>query len=240
MDTSSLFLSLLAGVLSTLSPCVLPLIPIVVGSSVSTHRYGPWLTAAGLATAFTLIGVLLASIGNSLSVSQTHIRWLGACIMLVFGGILLFGGLQARFVSQLGGVSQLGNRLLERFSSQSLAGQFYLGLLLGLVWTPCVGPVMGATLTLASQGEHLAEVAASMCLFGLGAGIPLIVLGYLSRQTLQRIRGKLLATGQWGKKLLGILLLALGLAIFTGADKAIETMLVNITPDWWTALTTRY
>jgi cytochrome c biogenesis protein CcdA len=240
MNTTHLLLSLLAGMLSTLSPCVLPLIPIIIGGSLSTHRAGPWLIAAGLTCAFTLIGILLASIGSSLGLSQESFRWTGSMVMMVFGVILLSGGLQARFSSGLGGLSQWGNVLLERMSGQSLAGQFSLGLLLGLVWTPCIGPVMGATLALASQGGHFTQVALSMLLFGLGAGIPLVLLGYTSRSTLNRTRGKLMATGQWGKKGLGLLLLVLGIFMLTGIDKVIENMLLDISPEWWTALTTRY
>lgn len=240
MNTTHLLLSFLAGMLSTLSPCVLPLIPIIIGGSLSTHRAGPWLIAAGLTCAFTLIGILLASIGSSLGLSQESFRWTGSMVMMVFGVILLSGSLQAHFSSGLGGLSQWGNVLLERISGQSLAGQFSLGLLLGLVWTPCIGPVMGATLALASQGGHFAQVALSMLLFGLGAGIPLVLLGYTSRSTLNRTRGNLMATGQWGKKGLGLLLLVLGIFMLTGIDKVIENMLLDISPEWWTALTTRY
>jgi len=79
-----------------------------------------------------------------------------------------------------------------------------------------------------------------MLLFGLGAGIPLVLLGYTSRSTLNRTRGKLMTTGQWGKKVLGVLLLVLGTFMLTGTDKSIENRLLDITPEWWTALTTRY
>lgn len=240
MEPSTYPLSLLAGILSTLSPCVLPLIPIILGGATSQHRSGPLLIAAGLASAFTLIGVLIGLLGNSLGLNQETFRWMGAWLMIVFGILLLSTTLQARLSAGLGSVSQLGNRLLDRCASNSLAGQFYLGLLLGLVWTPCVGPVMGATLTLASQGGHIPQVALSMLLFGLGAGIPLILLGYISRTTLNRIRGKLMATGQWGKKLLGVLLLLIGVGLITGVDKSLEILLLNLTPAWLTALTTRF
>ena len=240
MDLSTYPISVLAGLLSTLSPCVLPLIPIVVGSSLSQHKGGPAMIAFGLAVSFTLIGVLLGSLGPVLGISQEHLRLVGALMMLIFGGLLLSSAWQAWCGSGLGRVSQWGQSLMDKYTSQQLSGQFILGLLLGLVWTPCVGPVMGATLTLASQGGHLIPVAISMLLFGLGAGLPLMVLGYSSRSQFNRWRTRLMSTGQWGKKLLGGLLLLLGVSILTGLDKQLETQLIALTPDWLNTLTTRY
>jgi cytochrome c-type biogenesis protein len=240
MEPSTYPLSLLAGILSTLSPCVLPLIPIILGGVTSQHRSGPLLIAAGLASAFTLIGVLIGLLGNSLGINQEIFRWMGAWLMIVFGILLLSTTLQARLSAGLGGVSELGNRLLDRCASNTLTGQFYLGLLLGLVWTPCVRPVMGATLTLASQGGHIPQVALSMLLFGLGAGIPLIILGYISKATLNRIRGGLMASGQWGKRFLGFILIIIGFGIFSGSDKLLEVQLLNFAPNWITSLTTRF
>lgn len=240
MDITTFPLSVLAGVLSTLSPCVLPLVPIIVGSSLSQHKAGPAMMALGLATSFTLIGVGLATVGAQLGLSQTHLRGLGAGMMLVFGVLLLSTQLQARFGGGLGQLSQWGHGLMDKFNARQLSGQFALGVLLGLVWTPCVGPVMGATLTLASQGGHVGQVAISMLLFGVGAGVPLVLLGYTSRSRFNVWRNRLMATGQWGKQLFGVLLLTLGFLILTGLDKTLETWLLNHMPDWLNVLTTRY
>jgi cytochrome c biogenesis protein CcdA len=119
-----------------------------------------------------------------------------------------------------------------------LPGQFVLGLLLGIVWSPCVGPTLGAAVTLASQGQSLAQVSLLMALFGFGAGLPLVALGLLSRQAMSRIRGRLLAAGQYGKRALGGIMLLLGAAILTGGDKMFEAWIVRESPDWLIALTT--
>lgn len=230
-------LSLAAGTLSTLSPCVLPLVPILVGSALMTHRLGPYALAAGLTLSFTVVGVFIASIGVAIGLDQEVFRVIAASLLMLFGIILLSTTLQERFAIVGSGLSGPGNALLNRVSADSLAGQFSLGLLLGVVWSPCVGPTLGATITLASQRQDLAHVALTMALFGLGASIPLILLGLLSRQALAKFNNRLFAAGKAGKKVLGALLLLLSIIIIAGADKQFESLILQISPDWLVRLT---
>lgn len=230
-------LATLAGVLSTLSPCVLPLIPILIGSAVLAHRLGPFALAAGLGLSFALVGTLLASVGTAIGLDQGALRNLGAGILVLFGLILLTPALQARFASAASGVSNAGQGLLERITPEGLWGQFVVGLVLGVVWSPCVGPTLGGAIALASQGQQLAQVGAVMGLFGLGAALPLVILGSVSRQAVQRLRGRLLAVGHHGKTVLGVLFLLLGVLIVSGLDKQFETWVLEHAPDWLVELT---
>lgn len=100
-----------------------------------------------------------------------------------------------------------------------------------------MGPTLGGAVALASQGERLAEAAGVMLLFGLGAALPLVILGSLSREAITRVRGRLLAVGHHGKTVLGLLFLGLGILALTGADKSVEAWLLERTPAWLTALT---
>jgi cytochrome c biogenesis protein CcdA len=230
-------LAMAAGVLSTLSPCVLPLIPILIGSAVLAHRLGPFALAAGLGLSFTLVGILLASFGTALGLDQATLRNLGAGILLLFGAMLLVPALQARFASAASGVSNAGQGLLERITPEGLRGQFVVGLVLGVVWSPCVGPTLGGAIALASQGRQLAQVGVVMGLFGLGAALPLVILGSLSRQAVQRLRGRLLAVGRHGKSVLGVLFLLLGALIVSGLDKQFEAWVLDHAPEWLVELT---
>ena len=230
----------LAGLLSTLSPCVLPLIPILLATATSNHKYGALALATGLMLSFTLIGTLLASSGSALGVDQAALRNVGAVVLLLFGTVLLSSPLQARFAAATSGLSSAAGRLLFAMHIEGLRGQFLVGLVLGVVWSPCVGPTMGAAIALASQGTHLPQIALLMALFGLGAGTPLLVFGLLSRSTMQGVRGRLVNVGKYGKSVMGLVVIALALAILTGADKGIETWAVEHSPDWLTELTTRY
>lgn len=152
----------------------------------------------------------------------------------------LFLYLQARFASLSSGIGNSGQNLLAKVSTNSLLGQFSLVLLLGVVWSPCVGPILGVTITLASQGQHLGHVFVVMASFGIGAGLPFIVLGLLSRRAMLKIRNKLFTAGKVGKQIFDMFILYIGIMILTGADKSIEAFIVEASPDWLINLTARF
>ncbi len=236
----TIVLALAAGVLSTLSPCVLPLLPIVLGAALTEHRLGPAALAAGVAVSFVAIGLFVATIGFSLGVSQDIFRLVAAALLIAIGTVLLLPRLQGQLALAAAPFGNWAQAQAGDFSRAGLTGQFLLGLLLGAVWSPCVGPTLGAASVLAAQGKDLGTVALTMLAFGVGTALPLLLLGLLSRQALLRWRDRLLSLGHTGKIALGALLLAVGLMIVTGLDKAVETVLVNTSPAWLTALTTRF
>ena len=237
---TGLALAFTAGLLSILSPCVLPLVPIVLGAAVSAHALGAVALAVGLAVSFTVLGLLLALAGFGLGIDAGMFQVAAAAIMIVLGAILLVPSWQARLAAAGGPVSSWADRYFGGFASSGLAGQFAVGLLLGAVWSPCVGPTLGAASLLASQGRDLAHVTLTMAVFGIGAGLPLIVLGLLSRATLMRLRSRLMSAGKLGKGLLGAAFILIGAAIVSGADKRIEAVLVDASPQWLTELTTSF
>jgi cytochrome c biogenesis protein CcdA len=233
-------LGYLAGALSTLSPCVLPLLPILIASATAQHRFGPLALAVGLTLSFASVGLCIATLGASIGLDAGVLRQGAAVLLIGFGVLLLSLRAQARFAQAAGGFGAAGDGLLARLTGSGWRGQFAVGLVLGLVWSPCVGPTLGAASTLAAQGRQLPQIALLMLLFGLGAGTPLVALGGLSREAMQRVRGRLLTFGQRGRWLFGAVLLAIGVAILTGWDRDVEAWAVEHSPDWLTALTTRY
>ena len=236
----TLGLAFLAGILSILSPCVLPLLPIVLGTAQAEHRLGPVALAASLAVSFTAIGLFVATIGFAIGLDTEVFRLLAAVLLITVGVVLLVPSLQAQVAVAAGPVGNWVDDRFGGFNATSLWGQFGLGLLLGAVWVPCVGPTLGAASILAAKGEHLGQVALTMLAFGVGAALPLMVLGFASREAMQRWRGRLAEAGKGGKMLLGALLVAVGLLVATGADKKLEAFLVEASPQWLTNLTTRY
>ena len=234
-------LAFAAGLLSILSPCVLPLVPIVLGAAVTAHPLGALALAAGLALSFTGLGLLLALVGFGLDIDAGMFQIAAAGIMVVLGVVLLVPSWQARLAAAGGPVSGWADRRFGGSSASSgLAGQFAIGLLLGAVWSPCVGPTLGAASLLASQGHDLPQVTLTMAVFGIGAALPLALLGLLSRATLMRVRTSLMSAGKLGKGLLGASFIVIGLAIVSGADKRIEAALVDASPQWLTDLTTSF
>jgi cytochrome c-type biogenesis protein len=239
MGTGTLGLALLAGMLSVLSPCVLPLLPIVMGTAASEHRLGPIALAVGLATSFVAIGLFVATIGFSLGLDTGVFRAVSAILLIGMGVLLLVPRLQAQFAMAASPVSNWVGGHFDGFTATSLASQFGLGLLLGAVWS-LVGPTLGAASILAAKGENLAQVALTMLAFGIGAALPLMLLGLVSREAMTRWRGRLMDAGRGGKMLLGGLLVVVGLFVATGLDKRLETVLVDASPAWLTELTTRF
>lgn len=239
LSITSYGLSFLAGVLSTLSPCVLPLVPILMGSAASTHRFGPFALVGGLMLSFTAIGVGIGLLGASAGLEQDTLRNVGGVLLILFGAVLFSSALQERFsaaISRLG----MGQGLLARFNLNGLHGQFLLGMLLGIVWSPCVGPTLGVAITLASQGQALLQVGAVMLMFSLGAALPLLAIGMLSRQAMGKWRSRMLETGQKAKKIFGVALLLIGILVLSGSDKTFEKWAVNAMPDWMVTLTSRF
>jgi cytochrome c-type biogenesis protein len=237
---TGLALAFAAGLLSILSPCVLPLVPIVLGAAVVAHPLGAFALAAGLAVSFTALGLLLALVGFGLGIDPGMFRVIAAAIMIVLGVVLVVPSWQAQLAAAGGPISSWSDKRFGGFASSGLAGQFAIGLLLGAVWSPCVGPTLGAASLLASQGQDLLRVTLTMVVFGVGAALPLILLGLLSRATLTRVRSSLMSAGKLGKALLGAAFIVIGVAIVSGADKRIEAALVDASPQWLTELTTSF
>ena len=233
-------LALLAGLLSTLSPCVLPLVPIVIGTALGKHRFGPVALAAGLALSFVVIGLFIATTGFAAGIDQEFFRSTAAVLLILLGSLLLMPRLQLRLAAAAGPIGNWTHANAGDFSTNGLGGQFAVGLMLGAVWSPCVGPTLGAASVLAARAENLTVVALTMFAFGIGAALPLLAIGMMSREAVARWRERLLAAGSGGKLLIGVVLVAIGVFILTGLDKRIEAALVEASPAWLTELTTRF
>ncbi len=226
-----------AGSLSILSPCVLPLVPVVLGTAASKGRYGPILLAAGLVLSFVVIGMFVSLVGFSIGLDGKFFRLISAVMLIAIGLLLAVPFLQRQFAVASGPV---GNWVDHRFGGGEAGGQFGIGLLLGAVWSPCVGPTLGAASLLAAQGHNLAQVAVTMVSFGLGVAVPLVIIGMMSRELLMHWRGKMLSSGSMVKSVLGALFVFTGVMIVSGQDKFLEAAMVDATPEWLTALTTRF
>jgi cytochrome c biogenesis protein CcdA len=236
----TLLLGLLAGALTTLSPCVLPILPIVVLGAMNQHRLGPVALAAGLVTTFSGLGILLSGASWALDVSDDAVRTGAAIVMVVFGAILLSTGLQHRFAAMASPMTTRLNKTLECFTPKGLGGLFLLGALLGAVWTPCSGPTLGTAITLAANSDTAAKAAAIMFMFSVGAATPLVAIAYGSREGLKSRRDLFRRVGAVAKPILGGILLFSGLLVLLGLDKTIETAFVNSMPDWLIHVTTKY
>lgn len=237
---STLVFAAIAGVLSILSPCVLPLVPIVLATAIGKHRYGHLALAVGLASSFVVIGMFVALIGFSIGLDLAFFRSVGGLLMIGLGVVLIVPSMQARLAAAGGPVGNWTERRFGGLDSDGWKGQLGVGFLLGAVWSPCVGPTLGAASLMAAQGENLGQVFLTMMAFGSGAAAPLLLLGHLSRTSVQGWRDRMLSFGKVAKAAFGFVLLVIGIAVLTGVDKHVEAGLVAASPAWLTSLTTRF
>lgn len=231
LELTSIPLALVAGVLSILSPCVWPLVPVVMSSAATSGRAGPIMLGLGLSASFAVAGTVLTLFLVSTGLDPELIRYLTAGLLIVVAASLLLktlGDWIAVRLSLLTGRFRMG----DPGESVSAAGQFGVGALLGLVWLPCVGPTLGAAIGLASLGQDMGLAFIVMLAFGIGTAGALLATGLASGRLLAHWRPRLMSKSGRGKKLLGWTLLALGLLVLTGIDKVLEAFAVGILPEW--------
>jgi cytochrome c biogenesis protein CcdA len=238
----TLFLAYLAGALTTLNPCVLPMIPFVLATALREGRWGPLALIAGMSLTFTVLGTLVASIGLAIGLSTEVIRVAGASIMIALGAAMLLPATQRVFATGFAPMADQASGFLDRLVLGGLGGQFVTGMLLGLVWSPCAGPSLFAAIGLASQTGTIPQAAAAMFSFSLGAGTILLALAYGAREVIARRKAALMdfATSGRAKIVFALLFIGMGAMILFGIDKRIEAALLTIMPDWLMMLTTRF
>ena len=111
-------------------------------------------------------------------------------------------------------------------------GQFGVGVLLGAVWSPCIGPTLGGAIGLAASGENLAQAGFTMLMFGVGVSTVLMALAYGSREILKARRDRLMRWMPWAKPLMGATLLVVGVAVLFHLDRLIEGWVLDLMPTW--------
>lgn len=237
---ATFLLALVAGALTALSPCVLPVLPIIVASAFGRHRLGPLAVACGMTLAFTAVGMILAISGSVLGVGDHTIRLFAAILLIVSGALLASARLAGLFAGISAPIAARAQGFLDKHAPQGVAGQFVVGLMLGVVWTPCTGPTLGAAIGLAAQAGTRLQALFVMLAFGIGASAPLLGIAYGARQLFARSREGIIRTGGRGKTILGMILIVVGVFILFGLDKFLETHVLNLLPDWWNDLLSRF
>lgn len=169
MSVANPALAFLAGMLSVLSPCVLPLIPLVFGAAAAKHRYAPLALTAGLCGSFVLLGLFLATAGHSIGLNVETIRYVASVLIILLGAALLVPSFHSLVEKLLAPIAKWADGHLAWASSDGLGANLLIGALLGAAWSPCVGPTLGAASLLAAEGRNLWQVAIVMFAFGIGA-----------------------------------------------------------------------
>lgn len=217
-----------AGVLTIASPCVLPMAPVVLGASISqTGRARPLFVALGFAVAFTAAALVLGAFSTALPASL--LRGLAALALAAFGILMLWTRPMHVLGERLGGVMTRVDELSRRAGGGN-AGGFVLGLTLGVLWTPCAGPVLGSILTLIATATDLAWAAVLLGCYALGAGLPMLAIGYGGRYAATRIR-RITPYTAGTQRAFGVLVIAIAVATAFQLDTPLVAWISNFLPE---------
>lgn len=222
----------LAGLLTLINPCVLPVLPIVLATALQASRYGPLAVAAGMSLSFVTLGLVVTVAGYAIGLTEDMVARGGAILMVGFGLILMTPILSERFATATTGVSAHADTSFDDIDRSNLGGQFLGGILLGAVWSPCIGPTLGGAISLASQGKSVVWAAAIMIAFALGVSTIILVLGYGARSAIMRRQALMRRIAQKSRPIMGAIFLAVGLAILFRFHHILEAWAVQNLPVW--------
>lgn len=222
----------IAGLLTLINPCVLPVIPVAVASATSANAHAPLAMAAGMSLAFTALGLATASFGPAIGLTAEVVASAGALAMILFGAVLLAPGLGERFAVATAGIANAAAARMARGGDSGVAAPFAGGALLGAVWSPCIGPTLGGAIALASQGGSLAWSGAVMLAFSAGVSTVFLALAYGTREAVRRRRDGLIALARLSKPAMGGVFVLLGAAMLAGLHHAAEAALLDLMPAW--------
>ena len=179
LAAANIALAVGGGLASVLSPCVLPVVPVIVAGAESRNRLRPLLVVAGLSVTFMSMGAVSSLFGSLLAGRTRHIEQFGGLIILIMGLVLLF---DLNIFKRLYRLSNIQVR------SEGMIGGFVLGMALGLVWVPCVGPVLSGILAMVGSRGELATGIVLLGFYSLGFAVPMLAVSYASHGLQRRIR----------------------------------------------------
>ena len=221
--------SFLAGFVTIAGPCILPLLPIILGTStIRSHPARPLFIILGFILSFSFFSIALTIFGNSLGVSADTFRYIASGLIALFGISMVFPKIQESFFSKL---QPILTRITPKTdgANQGLASGFILGTSLGLIWTPCAGPVLGSILTLIASKKQLVQSAILLMAYAMGAGIPMLAIAYGGQNAISKVRALSKYTVLL-QRIFGAIIILVAIGLFTGADRTVQTYLIIHTP----------
>jgi len=221
-----------AGLLTLINPCVLPILPIILAGSLQTSRNGPLAIAAGVSLSFVILGMTVTVLGRTLGITEDTISNAGAVLMIGFGVVLLVPRLSASFATATAGIASSADSSIDVVGNTGTSSQFLTGALMGAVWSPCIGPTLGAAIGLASQGESLLLAATIMLSFAIGVSTIIIVLGYGARSVIVKRQALMRTVAEKSRPAMGIIFVVVGVAILFKFQRVIEGWAVDNLPAW--------
>ena len=185
LSLPQLGLSIAAGGLTTLSPCVFPMLPLGLGGAAQGHRLAAVAMSVDMTASFAALGTLLGALGPALGIDGDTVRTAGAAMLIAFALVMLVPALGERFSRWMLPIASAAHAASARLDGRSLLSAAALCAVLGLACSPCSGPLLGSALTLVASDGDMLRGGVVLALFGLGAALPLVALGLCVAQRLR-------------------------------------------------------
>lgn len=225
--------SFLAGVVTILSPCILPVLPVILSGGVTSGRSKPFGIIAGFVLSFTFFTLFLSAIVKATGLSADALRGVSVFVILAFGLSLVIPGLQTK-------VERLFSRLAVKTpivnKGDGFFGGLLIGLSLGLIWTPCVGPILASIITLAASNTIAAGSVAITFAYALGTAVPMMVIMSGGRTLLAKVPWLLTNTANI-QRIFGILMIVTAFSIFSNFDRRFQAYILEKFPGYGVGLT---
>ena len=241
MESPSIVLAFVAGLFTVITPCILPILPAMLAGS-SGGRLRPVAIVAGMSLTFTLMGVAVSAVGAVFAPFESALRWFSLLFIIGMGAVLYDDDINLEFVKITSKLSQLignnvGSLVPESLRSRStggageekLSGAFTLGMSLGVLWIPCVGPILGSILALVGFGGNVTHGAILLLTYSIGVSIPMLLIAYLGKSVSGKVQW-FARNGHRLKKMSGAALMLVGLAMLFGIDKWLQSVLLPYFP----------
>lgn len=224
----------LAGIVTILSPCILPILPIILSSSVDTAgKRRPFGVVVGFVLSFTFFTLFLSSIVKLSGIPAESLRYFSVFILIVFG-LSLFVPTFKQTIEQLS--SKLAKFAPNGQTNHGFFGGLIVGLSLGLLWTPCVGPILASVISLAISGTVNAQAFIITLSYSLGTAIPMFIIMQAGSTALRKVPW-LLQNGGRIQKAFGVLMVVTAIGIFFNVDRKFQSFVLNTFPQYGVGLT---
>lgn len=225
------FFAFLSGMITILSPCILPVLPIVLSGSIG-GKSKPIGVVIGFVTSFSSFTLLLSSIVQAFNISPNALRVFALIVIVIFGIILIIPKLQLYFEILASRFIKVNNKSQKN----GFFGGFIVGTSLGIIWTPCVGPIMASVISLAISQQVDGGGILIVIAYSLGTSIPMLGIMIGNRKLLNKFPKAVENSGNI-QRAFGVVMIAVGLSIGFGIDRQFQSYILEKFPNYGTRIT---